>query len=176
MLKHLLTGSSAFILLLAANVSAQAQTPQQPEPQPQVQESPLSPSTQQSPGGQSGSQVSSEELQKFAKSVKQLQVIEREADQEMIQAVQRRGLSGERFVEIYQAQQNPQAKPGKEVTSQERQQFEQAVKQVGDIQQKTELKMQQAIQSEGLEPVRFRQILAVVQRDPDLQRRVQQLL
>lgn len=173
MLKHVLTGTSTFVLLLAAGVSVRAQAPQ---PQSPVQTTPSSPATQQAPKQPSSSQISNEELQKFARSIKQLEVIDQATRTELTQAVRERGLSEARFIEILQAQKNPQAEPSKEVTSQERQQFEQALKQVGEIGQRSQLKAQQAIRNEGLEPSRFSQILAAVRQDPALQQRVQQLL
>lgn len=167
MLKQLLTGSSALVLLLAGSLSVQAEAPQPGSQPPQVQEAP-----------QQGVSlpVSSQELQKFARSLKKLQVIEREAGKEMTRAVQGEGLSEKRFIELYQTRQNSQAQPSREITTQERQKFERALARVGEIEKKTQFKMQQAVQSEGLEAERFAQILAAVQRDPALQQQMQRLM
>lgn len=105
MLKHLLPVSSAFVLLLISSGVVQSETLQ---PESQVQEAPISSTTQQSPGEQSGLQVSTEELQKFAKSVKQLQAIERATNTEMKQAVRSERLEPVRFQQILVAvQQDP---------------------------------------------------------------------
>jgi len=158
MFKLFLTGSSVLVLLLAS-LSAQAQT-QAPAPQPQ----------QVAPQAN----ISQQELQKFTSAIKQLQAIQQQSRTEMVQAVQRQGLSEQRFVQIYQAQQNPQS--GTKVSPQEKQNFEKAITQIKAIQQQTQPKMQQAVKSQGLEVQRFNQILASVQQNPALQQKVRQML
>ncbi len=159
MFKLFLTGSSVLALLLAG-LSAQAQT-QAPALQPK----------QVAPQAN----VSQQELQKFTSAIKQLQAIQQQSRTEMVQAVQRHiGLSEQRFVQIYQAQQNPQS--GTKVTQQEKQNFEKAITQIKAIQQQSQPKMQQAVKSQGLEVERFNQILASVQQNPALQQQVRQML
>lgn len=158
MFKLFLTGSSVLALLLAG-LSAQAQT-QAPAPQPK----------QVAPQAN----VSQQELQKFTSAIKQLQAIQQQSRTEMVQAVQRQGLSEQRFVQIYQAQQNPQS--AAKIPQQEKQNFEKAITQIKAIQQQTQPKMQQAVKSKGLEVERFNQILASVQQNPALQQKVREML
>jgi len=162
MLKQILSGGSMCALLLTGSLSAQAQT-QTPPSRPQPQQAPQV-------------QVPPAELQKFAKTIKQLQAMQQQAQTAIVQVVQREGLSEARFVQIYQAQQNPQAQPKPAVTSQEKQKFAKAFTQAGQIQQQTQSKMQQVVQQQGLEVQRFNQILTVVKQDPTLRQKVLQLM
>lgn len=160
MFKQLIASSSMLMVLLFGALAAQAQT-QQPAPQSQP---PAAPATQISP----------EELQKFAQTVKQLQALDQQAQSAMLQAVEAQGLTKERFFEIYQSQQNPQAST--ELDSQEEQRFQQSLSQVQDIQEQTQAKMEQTVQAQGFEVPRFNQIMATVLKDPELQREVLQMI
>lgn len=162
MLKQLLTGGSILTLVLVGSFSAQAQT-QNPAPQPPVQTAPQTP-------------VSSAELQKFAKSVKQILVIEQGAQTEMAQVVKAEGLSEGRFIEIHQAQQNPKAQPKTAVSPQEKQKYDKAFTKLGEIEKKTQSQMVQVLQKEGLEVKRFNEILVAVRGNPSLRQQVQQML
>jgi len=164
-LKQLLTGSYVFVFLLAGSLSAQAQVPQ-----------PASPSTQPQVPTAPQAQISSEELKKFARTLKQLLVIEQGVNQQIAQAVSQSGLSEQRLTEIYQAQKNPSVQPTTAITSKEKQQFQKTFTKVGEIQQQGQSKTQQVFQKEGLEPTRFKQIFATVKQDPSLKQKVQQMI
>ena len=165
MLKPLLVGSSVFFLLLASNLQARSQT-QAPAPQTLEQEAPQPQSTE----------VTQEELQKFANAIKQLQAIQQEAQTAMLQAVESQGLSPQQYQEILRGQKNPASQPEAEMTSEQMQSFEQARNQVVQLQQQAQSKMQQAIQSEGLQIDRFQEILAAVQQNPAVRQTVQQMM
>ncbi|WP_414563900.1 MULTISPECIES: DUF4168 domain-containing protein [unclassified Anabaena] len=169
MLKQLLKVSSVFIFLLAGNLSALAQAP---EAQPQGTPAPTAPQTQQSPE----QAVSPEELQQFANVIPRLQEIGQTAQQKFAQVIEKSDLSVERFQELVQAQQSPEAKPSTPVTPEEQQSFNQVVTQIQSIQRETFSEQEQVVRSGGIEPERFSQIVAAVQRNPALQQQVQQLL
>jgi hypothetical protein len=162
MIKQLLSGGSFFALLLASSLSAQAQI-QQPAPKPQA---PAAPQVQ----------IDAEELQKFANAIKQLQVIQQESITEMTQVVQREGLSEQRFMQIYQTQQNPSAQPTAKITPEEQQNFEQASTRIREIEQQTQSKMEKSVENAGLNVQRFNQIMVAVRQDPALQQKVQQMI
>lgn len=167
MFKQLLTGSCIFLFLLVGNLSVQAQQkPVSPSSSPTPQTQP--PATTTTP---TNTQVSSEELQKFARTIKQLIGIEQNANQEMSQVITKSGLSQERFFAIYKSQKTPSTPPTPAVSSQEKQQFEKAFTNLRQIQQQAETKMKQVLQTEGLQPERFNQIEAVVRQDPALQKK-----
>lgn len=159
-LNQLLISTSILTVLLAGRLPAEAQT-QKTTPQASAA---------------SQVRVSTAELQKFASAVQKLQIIRQNSQAEMARAIQREGLSPERFKQIYQVQRNPQARRTLAVTQQERQRFELAIAKIGKIQNQTQSVMLKAIQDSGLEVKLFNQIFAAVQRNPVLQQRVQQIL
>lgn len=164
MLKQLLVGSSVFVLLFAGSVSAQET--QAPEAQPQAPAAPQdSPTTE----------VSSTELEQFARVIPQLQEIQQSAQQQAAQVIQESGLSTERFSEIYQSQQSGTA-PSAEVTSEEQQSYDEASTKIESLEQDVRSQQEEVLQTEGLEPQRFGEILVAVRQDPTLQQQVQELL
>ncbi|GAA6619376.1 DUF4168 domain-containing protein [Scytonema sp. NUACC26] len=171
MFKQLLTGSCIFLFLLVGNLSVQAQQkPVSPAPSSAPQSQPPASNTP------TNTQVSSEELQKFARTIKKLIGIEQNANQEMTQTISKSGLSQQRFMAIHQSQKTPSAQPTPAVTSQEKQQYEKAFASLRQIQQQAETKMRQVLQTEGLQPDRFNQIEAAVRQDPALQKKVREMI
>lgn len=162
MLKQLLTSILICIFFLVGSLSAQADTLKS-TPQAQVQEAPQI-------------QVSPEELQKFANSVKQLQLTYHKFQTSMVQAVESEGLSQERFTEIYLAQQNPKAQLKPEITQKEKQDFEKAFVKVEQIQLENQSQMKQIVEQEGLEVQRFNQIFVTTLQNTTLQQQVRQIL
>ncbi len=161
MLKQFLLSILVCILLLVGSSSAQADT-LEVAPQNQTQEIPQI-------------QVSSEELQKFANAIKQLQVTYQKFQNLMVQAVEDEGLSQERFTEIYLAQQEPE-KPQTEISEVEKQEFAKAFGKVEQIQLENQLQMKQIVEKEGLEVQHFNQIFVATLQDPELQKKVRQML
>lgn len=121
----------------------------------------------------SPTQVTQEELQKFAEAFKQLRAIEAEAEQKMAQAVQQEGLTPQRFVEIGQSQQNAGASG---ISADEQQKFQKALVRVRQILESTETQKYEAVESQGLEVERFQEIIAAIQGNPALKQQVEQML
>ena len=161
MRRQLLLGGSVLALLLVGNLPARTQA-QEPASQPQAQEA-------------SQVEISQEELQQFAKIIKQLEAIQQESEQKVVKAIQGEGLSQERFREISQVQQNPETQSTTEVTEEEMQSFKKAVAKVTELLQAAQLKMEQAVRAEGLEIQRFNQIATAVRQTPALQQELQQM-
>ncbi len=161
MRRQLLLGGSVLALLLAGSLPARTQV-QEPASQPQAQEA-------------SQAEISQEELQQFAKAIKQLQAIQQESEQKVVKAIQGEGLSQERFREISQVQQNPETQLTTEVTEEEMQSFKKAVARVTELLQAAQSKMEQAVRAEGLEIQRFNQIATAVKQTPALQQELQQM-
>jgi uncharacterized protein (DUF885 family) len=178
-LSTLLATSCVWLSALAIGVSipaqfSYAQTAPPEETQPSG-EAPTQPQTE----------VSEEELQQFAQAYKQIQQIRQDSEVKMVEAVQSEGLSPERFIEISELQQSPQAPQGQEtpespqnaeVTAEEQQGFENAKSKILEIREQSESQMEQAIQQEGLDIPRFNEIVAALQQDPSLRDQVQQLI
>lgn len=160
--KKILTSGLFFAFMFASSSSVLAQQSQPSTPKP----SSVAPQRQVAPA----------ELEKFANAIKQLQVIQQETMKEMVQVVQSEDLSEQRFVQIYQAQQNPNAQPTPKITREEQQNFEQASVKIRDIQQKNQPKMEKAVTDAGLDIQRFNQISATVRQNPALQKQVQQMI
>jgi hypothetical protein len=137
--------------------------PQQSQPQPQNQQAPQT-------------EVSQQELQKFANIVKKLQPLQRGALSQIQGAIKQQNLSEQRFGEIYQSQKNPQAQPTKKVTPEEKKKFAQVNAEIAKIQETTQSKMEEAVRAEGLEIPRFNQIFSAIRSNPALMQKVQQMI
>jgi hypothetical protein len=189
MLKQILAGGTFLLLVALGTLPAQSQTPVPPatEPtEPSAQE--LEPSAQPTPPTeaqptspvqaqpQPAAEVSSEDIEKFARAIAQLQTIQQETQTELLQIVEGQGLTPDRFNQIAEAQQNPQAATNVEISDEELQSFEQAANEITAVRQQTQARLQEAVQAEGLEVEQFNQILAAVQQDPALQQEVEQIL
>jgi uncharacterized membrane protein YdfJ with MMPL/SSD domain len=157
MVKHILAICSLAVALGMGSLPALAQTP-----------TPTAPATQ--------STVSEDDLKKFVGAAKKLEVISQERNTQIAKLVKEGGLSLDRFREIYLSKQNSKVKPKTEVTPDEQKRYDRTVEQLVQLQKETQSKMGTAVQSEGLEVPRFLQILETVQKTPDLQKKVEQML
>ena len=191
MMKHILASCSLLVALAVGNLPMQAQnTPSKPapaaKPAPVTKPSPAAkpaakpvPSASPAPAASptaAQEKVSPEELKKFASATKQLLAIVNDTETQMVQAVQKQGLTDTRFKEIYQSKQNPAAKPATQITPKEEEGYKQAVTQLSQIQKDAQTKMDQAVASQGLPLERFNQIFAAVQKDPQLKQEVRKMI
>jgi hypothetical protein len=183
MLKQLIlstvcVGLWAIALPARAQTAAPAPAPAPANPAP-VNPAPANPGPG-NPGAapsEAATPVSESEVEKFASAVKEFQSIQQEAQQQANQIIEGEDLSPERFSQILQTQQNPQAEaPAPEVSSEERQKFDQALEKLNTLQQDTRQRMDQALQTQGMERERFSQILAMVRQDATLRQRVEDQL
>lgn len=177
MMKSILASGSLLVLLAVSSLPARAQNSntaptEKPAPAtqaPAASPAPTSPSTPQT-------NVSPDELKKFAVATKQLLTIVNATESQMVQAVQKQGLTEARFNEIYQSKKNPQAKPAAQITPKEEESYKQAVSQLTQIQKDAQVKMDKAVQEQGLPMDRFNQIFAAVQKDPQLRQEVRKMI
>jgi glucan-binding YG repeat protein len=147
--------------------------PRQSAPAPGTAQPPQSlPPGQQAPQ----TQVSQDELKKFASAIKKLQPIQQEAETQITQAIQQQELSEQRFGEIYQSRQNPKAKPTTKITPEENKKFEQASTRIQKIQESTQSRMEKTVQGEGLDIQRFNQIFLALRQNPQLLEQVRQMI
>ena len=188
MFKPLLTSTATLALLLVGSLPGVAQSQQtapsrenqqapqgqqQPAPHPQGQQQPAPQGQQQAPQAKD---ISQEELEKFANAVEQIQTIQQESQQQMAQAVESTGLSEQRYKQIDKAQQNPNAEGTSEVSDQEMQKFQQAQSKLAEIQKQSQSKMEQAVKDVGLEVQQFNRIFAAIQQNPELLKKVRQMI
>lgn len=164
-------GLSAGLWIAAAPVRAQSAPSQAPAPES------TSPSeTAPAPTAPAQTEVSQAEVQQFANTIEQFQTIQTGAQEQASQILESEQLSWDRFNQILQSQQNPQTQPSPEVSSQEQQSFDRAVSKLTEVQQTMREQMNQAIRTQGLEPSRFAEILAMVRQDTSLRQRIEQEL
>ncbi len=129
-----------------------------------------------SPPATSKPAIADGDLQKFVSAAKKLEAISIERNTQVTQAVQKEGLTVDRFKEIFLAQKEPNAQTTNKISDEEKQRFDRAIAQLNQIQKETQTKMGTAVQAEGFEVPRFLQILDSIQKNPDLQKKVEQML
>ena len=159
MIKRVLVAYCTATLLSAAYLPAQAQT-QSPAPQA-VQTT----------------AVSKDEVQKFANAIKQILVVNRESEKKAAQAIKdEKGLTEQRFDEIYNAQKDPKATPAVQIQPKERQSYDRVVTKLVQIQKDSDVKMEEAVKAQKLEMSRFNQIFEAAQKSPQLRQEIQKLV
>ncbi len=115
------------------------------------------------------------ELQQFVQVLKRWKSIDMESQRKMVGVIKAEKMNPERFVEILKQQQNPGASTT-EISADDKAKFEKIMAKFQEIEQESIPKKEKAITSQGLEIQRFAQIQRIVQQDPSLQQRVQQML
>lgn len=133
---------------------------------------------QQSDSGQGQDiSVSDQEVEKFVAAFMQIQSIQQNVQMEIGTIIQDSSFSQERFLEIYQAQQqSAQGDSGAgqslDLSSQEEQAYEQTLTEINEVQQGMQSRMETAIQEEELAVGRFNQIYGALSQSPEIQERV----
>lgn len=122
----------------------------------------------------SSPEINPEELEKFAAAMEDMRAIQLESRDEVSAAIEKEGLSQQRFREILQAQRNPEVET--DASEAELQKFDMATQQLAQIQRDTQSQMKEAVISQGLEVARFQEILQSVRQDPQLKKQVQQII
>lgn len=118
--------------------------------------------------------VTDEEVKLFAAAFKEIQVLNQEAQQTMVAAIENEDMDVQRFSEIYQAMQMPDQPV--EATEDELSKFENANNEVEKIQGVIQLQMEEKIREEGLSPERYQEIGMQIQSSPELQSKIQEYL
>lgn len=120
--------------------------------------------------------IADDDLKKFVTAAKKLEAISIDRNTQVTQVVQKEGFTVNRFKEIFLAQKDPKAQTTNQISNDEKQKFDRAIIKLSEIQKETQTKMGSAVQSEGFEVPRFLQILDAIQKNPDLQKKVEQML
>lgn len=140
---------------LAQNASSIAQAPQAPQTEP-------------------ATDVDSQELEKFAAAIQEIEAIQMESRNEVGQTIEDEGLTPQQFRDILEAQRDPEVES--EASQEELEQFESASQQLVQIQRETQADMREAVEATGLDVNRFQAILAAVRQEPELRQQVQQII
>jgi len=129
------------------------------------------------PGQGQDISVSDQEVEKFVAAFMQIQSIQQNVQTEIGSIIQDSSFSQERFLEIYQAQQqaaqgNSGAQQSLDLSSEEQESYEQTLSQINQVQQSMQSRMETAIQEEELAVGRFNQIYGALSQSPEIQERV----
>ena len=162
MLKPVVGGMVGALLYLPAVVA-----------QPQVQQ--LSPQilAQAFPSQGASEAISPLEMQQFVQAVRQMKQVEMEAREKMGKVLKEENLSPQRFQEIGERRNNPEAPVSSEITPGEQERFDKAVAKIQTIQQETVTKETRAITFQGLTVERFNQIGQAIDKNPALKQQLQ---
>lgn len=154
--------------LPAAAVWAQEQE-SIPEPETEQQTAPTP-----QPSIEMREDFSDNELKSFVKANERVTVIQLEAEQTMIQAIEEEGLSVERFNEILEQQRDPTR--GGETSAEELQSFNKAAQMILDENVRIEQQMTSSIEEEGIDIETYKQIMLAYQQSPQVQDRVNKMV
>lgn len=159
MLKSKKIASFLFFFAVVGSAAVFAQTPQQLPQQQQQQEK---------------VEVSDEELSKFANAYQGITVVNQEAQQKMVKAVEDGGFDVQRFNEIHQATLDPNQEV--EVSSEEEAKHKEVVDEIEGMQEGFQKDMEDIIKKEGLSVERYEELAMALQTDQELQQRLQQIM
>lgn len=123
---------------------------------------------------QTKTDVSSDELKKFASIYKEVQTQNKMAQQEMAKAVEEEGLSVERYQKIAQAEKNPNADVN--VTAKEEEKMSAIKSSFTEIQGMFKQKVVSTIEDGGMTAERYQQVYQQIQRDKELQSEFSKLM
>lgn len=120
--------------------------------------------------------VSATETRQFANAVKQVLVLSRESETQVVQAIRGEGLTEQRFDEIFRSQKDPQQKPSKPVDASEKQKYDRVIKKLVQMSKDNDAKVETAVKTQGLTIPRFNEIFQAVRSNPQLRQQVQELV
>lgn len=128
--------------------------------------------------------VSDEELEMFASTMKDLQSLRQSQMPKMQKALKDAGLSMKEYRSLQQKMgggkgsmkgQSEGSSESEEVTEEEKQKYQKAQKEVKRIQQEMQQKMSKTIEENGMTQERFREISNAVRSDKELQKRFREM-
>lgn len=152
--KSLIVAGISFMFLLM-NVPAKAQLQNSPQQQEQ------------------NTEVSDEELEKFAALQEEVEAQNQKGQQKMMKAVEEEGLDVQQYNQISQSTQQPNSEAN--VDEEKMEKFEKAREKVKSLQTETQQKIRNKIEEEGMNIQRYEEIYMAVQQDPDLQNKLEKL-
>ncbi len=115
--------------------------------------------------------ISSQDLEKFAKAIGELREIDEATQGKMIEAVQAVGMSPEEFMEI-----GKQEEGQRNLSADKQMKFEKALDAVRKLNEDDRLKKREAVENAGLDVSQFNEIGKMVEKDQALQKQVVEIL
>lgn len=119
-------------------------------------------------------EMTDDQLKQWAAAYQQIQVIDQQAQQTMVAAIEDSGMEVQQFIDLQQAQANPNEEM--DATPEEQALFDQASKRIQEVQQEAQGEMQVKIQDEGLTLEEYQAFGAMIQNDPNLQQKLMEYL
>lgn len=124
----------------------------------------------QQPSVEMREDFSDNELKSFVKANEKVTVIQMEAEQKMIKAIEGEGLTIERFNQILEQQRDPSR--ASETSADELQSFNNAAQVILEENTRIEKEMTSSIEEEGIDIETYKQIMIAYQQNPEVQSRV----
>lgn len=119
-------------------------------------------------------EVTDAELEKFVAALQGIQMVTQQAQQEMMEVVQKEGMEIPRFNEIHEATMNPEVEV--EATTEEKATHKKIIGELETMQAGVQQQMEKLITDQGLSLEKYEQIAMQLQSDPALQQRIQQMI
>lgn len=147
--------SSLLLVFIMGTASMMAQTPAMPQPQEKIE-------------------VSDAELTQFAQVFQKMRMVNQEAQQKMVEAVEAENFELQRFNEIHQAKMDP--KQEAEITEEEEKKYKLVVAELESMQPKFQKRMEDVIKESDLSMERYQQLAMALRADQELQQRLQAIM
>ncbi|MBZ9779149.1 DUF4168 domain-containing protein [Psychroflexus sp. CAK8W] len=123
---------------------------------------------------QTEGEVTDAQLQKFADAYQEVQMSNQAIQQEMVVAIEKEGLTPERFNELYEAKMDPEKEI--EATEEEIEKQDAVMVVIQEIQKDSQAKMEEKVKEKGLTMEQFQKIGAQIQESPELQQKMQAMM
>ena len=119
-------------------------------------------------------EVTDADLKKFVAALQGIQMVTQQAQQKMMQVVQKEGLEIPRFNEIHEATLNPDVEV--EATTEEKTAHKKIIGELETMQSGVQQQIEKLITDQGLSLEKYEQIAMRLQNDTELQQRIQQMI
>ena len=113
------------------------------------------------------------DLKKLGKILNQLQALNMQSQEMMMAAVQKQGMDPQRFLQIQQSLQNPEA--AKSLSADEKKKFEASMNAIGNVQQEMRKKMEGVLKKEGVSMDQYQEMMIAIQTDQTAQQKLMQM-
>lgn len=119
--------------------------------------------------------ITDAEIGQFLDAVEAVQAVSQQAQQQMMQAVEAEGMTLERFSEIQQKLQNPDADLSP-ITTDEEGQLDRIDAKMRQMEPELERQSVAAIRETGMTPLRYQELSLGIQQDPELTQKAQSMM
>jgi len=118
--------------------------------------------------------VTDAEFNQFIAVMNEAQLINMQAQSEMLKSLEEIGLDTQRYNKIFKEQEDPDLPV--EATDEELKKFEQAIESFEDIHTNNQAKIEAVLEKNDLTPERFQEIEMAIRTKPEMQKRFQELM